>query len=300
MQNFKIIFETIAGSHLYGTNLEGSDMDWRGIALEPKESLLGLHNFEQFEEDKIGATNGNDRVIYGLRKFVTLALGQNPNIIELLFAPIGLNNLSYLGISPTTCNLEWMQLILNQDWFLSRKVCETFIGYAVSQMKRMETHYRWMTTEPPEKPAPYYYGLRLSPDGAPKWADEYNHNRYTNDLKHYTQYHTWLENRNPKRHDLEELYKYDTKNAMHLVRLLQEGEQLLKKGYLIFPLPNAKELLDIRNGSMTYDEVIKYMETKRFELNEVRKTSMLPEEPRRDDVEKLVIQLNSNYLRNNS
>ena len=41
-----LMFLTIGGSHAYGTNVAGSDVDIRGVALNSKEDLLGLGEFE--------------------------------------------------------------------------------------------------------------------------------------------------------------------------------------------------------------------------------------------------------------
>ena len=76
------ILVTISGSWAYGTNKPDSDIDARGIFLDPVNSILGLSNFEQHE---IHDTNKElDIVMYGLRKFIKLALENNPNVIELL------------------------------------------------------------------------------------------------------------------------------------------------------------------------------------------------------------------------
>lgn len=43
----KIIFLTLGGSYSYGTNVETSDVDVRGCALNSESDLLGLTSFEQ-------------------------------------------------------------------------------------------------------------------------------------------------------------------------------------------------------------------------------------------------------------
>ena len=52
-----IIFLTFGGSHAYGTNVEGSDIDIRGCALNSKSDLLGFSNFEQVVEEKTDILN---------------------------------------------------------------------------------------------------------------------------------------------------------------------------------------------------------------------------------------------------
>ena len=43
----RIMFLTLGGSHAYGTNVESSDVDVRGVAMNRKTDILGLSNFEQ-------------------------------------------------------------------------------------------------------------------------------------------------------------------------------------------------------------------------------------------------------------
>lgn len=71
-----ILFLTLSGSHAYGTNVEGSDIDIRGVAGSPE--ILGFNHFEQ------AIDNRTDTVIYAVNKFVSLLAQGNPNIIELL------------------------------------------------------------------------------------------------------------------------------------------------------------------------------------------------------------------------
>lgn len=45
----KIILLGLGGSYAYGSNVETSDLDIRGIALNTKEEILTNERFEQFE-----------------------------------------------------------------------------------------------------------------------------------------------------------------------------------------------------------------------------------------------------------
>ena len=44
----RIILLGLGGSHAYGTNREGSDLDVRGVTLNSKEQILTNEKFEQF------------------------------------------------------------------------------------------------------------------------------------------------------------------------------------------------------------------------------------------------------------
>lgn len=61
--------------------------------------------------------------------------------------------------------------------------------------------------------------------------------------------------RHGQRPDLIEKYGYDTKFAMHYIRLLDECLELLRDKNLTFPRPNRQMLIDIRTGKYTQTEV---------------------------------------------
>src|SRR5258706_1527125 len=114
MENYDIIFKTVAGSYLYGTAINGiSDIDYRGVCMEPVDSLLGLSSFEQYEY----RGDSQDIVLYGLRKFVNLALGQNPNITEILFAPTKTTDLGNGIKTPAGVSNLWLNIVDNRKSF---------------------------------------------------------------------------------------------------------------------------------------------------------------------------------------
>jgi uncharacterized protein len=75
-------------------------------------------------------------------------------------------------------------------------------------------------------------------------------------VKHWEAYERWKDERNPTRARLEARFGYDTKHAMHLVRLMRTGLELLETGELTVQRPDAAELIAIRDGALSYDDVV--------------------------------------------
>ena len=67
-----IMFLTLGGSYAYGTNIEGSDIDVRGVTANTMEELFGLSNFEQ------AIDNATDTTVYGFKKYLGLIMNCNP------------------------------------------------------------------------------------------------------------------------------------------------------------------------------------------------------------------------------
>ena len=316
-----LIMATLAGSHLYGTNTPESDIDIRGVCLQTRESLLGFQGFEQFQpkgENAIRFANENfgylsdDVCIYGVTKFLKLAMDCNPNIVELLFAPAFYEN------------EIWHEIVKNSHNILSTKVKHSFSGYAFAQLKRIKRHKEWLDSAP-EKPNPEEYDA-VFVDGGWKWPDvnkneilklvavtaHFNLDKklgalfnrwsrkkeYQRAMDDYKSYQTWVKNRNPKRFVLEKKYGFDTKHAAHLVRLFAEASRLLTTGELVFPLPRAeRELyLDVLHGAVDYDTIVKSAETYDVTLAQLAENSVLPKKPNRVAVEEMLMKINRGSL----
>lgn len=116
--------------------------------------------------------------------------------------------------------------------------------------------------------------------GTPLMIVKFNAREYQLDKDKHKQYWNWKQNRNEKRSELEELYGYDVKHAMHLVRLLRMGQEALEEGVIKVRRPDAEELLLIRNGLWSYEECISYAESMdKLIRNKLYKTSPLPKSP---------------------
>ncbi len=80
--------------------------------------------------------------------------------------------------------------------------------------------------------------------------------KYRGALKRWDSYQTWKQQRNPDRAKLEAQFGYDTKHGMHLLRLMRTGLEILRTGELQVRRPDAAELSAIRDGAMTYGELL--------------------------------------------
>lgn len=100
-----------------------------------------------------------------------------------------------------------------------------------------------------------------------------------------------------KRKALVEKFGYDTKNASHLIRLLKMGaEILLDEVVNVNRWNDATELIAIKEGRWTLDEVKEIAET-RFEIvrNAVKK-SRLPDKPDTQKIEKVLMSILWSYV----
>lgn len=119
----RIIFLTLGGSYSYGTNVETSDVDVRGCALNSRSDLLGLTNFEQVVNTE------TDTTVYSFNKLIGLLLSCNPNTIEML----GCKPEHYFLITDIG-----REMVDNRKMFLSRRAVHSFGGYANQQLRRLE------------------------------------------------------------------------------------------------------------------------------------------------------------------
>jgi len=330
------------GSHAYGTNTPESDEDFKGIAIPTKEYFLGSQlRFEQAE------LHDPDAVVYDLRKFFTLAADCNPNIIEVLHTDPS----DHCIVDPIG------EIILaHKDDFLSKRIKHTFMGYSISQLKRIKTHKKWIMN-PPSKPPTradldlpehtlipqdqlmaayaevqkeldrfqmnFLEGLdesakieirstmttmlaELKITSDQHWASAarkigltdnliqvmQKEREYSTKKQEWDQYQNWKKARNPARAALEEKFGYDTKHAYHLVRLIRMCRETLTTGKVIVKRPDREELLAIRRGAWSYDQLIEFAEREDQVLNDLYKTTAaLPKHPDKDKLDALCIKL---------
>jgi len=163
----------VSGSHSYGGQTDESDYDLRGWCIPPKEWFYNFTlNFDQNDEKfpfneyvfrnnlgvycaqhgyrQPGERERIDHCVYHVLKFFKLCAKCNPNLIENLYV----EDEDILII-----NEFGMKVRENRELFLSARAKHTYTGYAISQLKRINTHRRWLLNPPQQKPERKDFGL---------------------------------------------------------------------------------------------------------------------------------------------
>jgi predicted nucleotidyltransferase len=146
----------ISGSRAYDLHGPASDVDVKGVVIPPPRYYHGcMLAFEQADqasqlavfdadlrehERAAGRLEGS---VYEVRKLLRLAAEANPNILDVLF-----------------CRDEEVRLATpigrklrdHRHLFVTAKARHTFSGYATAQLKRIETHRRWLLHPPVKEP----------------------------------------------------------------------------------------------------------------------------------------------------
>jgi len=115
--------------------------------------------------------------------------------------------------------------------------------------------------------------------------------RYRAAMKHWDSYQAWKAERNRARAELEAKHGYDTKHAMHLVRLMRMGVEILERGELLVRRPDAAELNAIRDGAWPFDALLQQTEALRLQMEEAAGKSALPADVDRPAIDALAFEL---------
>lgn len=307
-----IIFLTTGGSYAYGTNVETSDLDIRGIAVETSNEILGSSSFEQFENRE------TDTVIYGLRKIIKLMLNCNPNVLEML----GTKD-EHIFI----CNKYGKMIKDNTNLFLSKRAIQSFGGYASAQLRRLQNALARDNYPQKEKEIHMLNTIKTQiatmKDRYEVFSNE-NLNIYIDKSKkegfeselfidvNFTHYplrdfkniyaemsnvindYDKLNHRNSKK-DANHLNKH----AMHLIRLFIMGTELLEgKGINTYRENDREFLLKIRNGEFSYNQIFEMVNDYEKKFDYAAKNTCLKDEPDYDKVEELMISINRDVILN--
>lgn len=248
VQSKQIILLTVAGSELIGLkNGDKSDRDEIGVYIEDMREVAGFGTEQHVVWRSAEARTGKsgepskagdiDLTLYGLRKFLRLALSGNPTILNTFYAPK--ESCSIL----TDVGRELQTLAPD---IVSRRAGNAFLGYLNQQRLRMLGERGQM---------------------------------------------------NVNRQELVEAHGYDTKYAMHMMRLAYQGLELLEEGTLTLPMPEGQlnYLREIRDGEFSQWTVLNDAQEMERRIKDLLNTSTLSENPNIEKVEDWLLHVYKNF-----
>lgn len=312
-----IILLTLGGSHAYGTNVEGSDIDLRGCALNAKDEILTNKNFEQFVNEK------TDTTIYSFNKLISLLTNTNPNVIEML----GSKPEHYLYLSPIG-----KELIDNKHLFLSKNCIHSFGGYANAQLRRLDNKAARLVSQS-EQEKHIFKSIEHASDTFKEryferdddairlYIDKSHREGYDTEifmdinLTHYPlrDYKSMWSDMNTIVKEYSKIGKRNQnaiehgklgKHMMHLVRLYLMCLDILNEGEIItYREKDHDFLMEIRNGKYLdenrqpipeFFDIVDYLEAK---LDIAKTTTSLPDKPDYKKINEFVASVNERIVR---
>ena len=321
-----------------------SDLDVKAVFVPPLKYYFGTQKIDQVDDKEeiekykwdlplhlldVKIQNGMEGTAFEIRRFLDLASGANPNILDVLFCR---------DEEVITSNHLGKMLRDVRTQFLTKKCAQTFTGYATAQAKRIEMHRKWLLNPLDHEPTREEFGLpdrnaypqdqvMAAMDACRKQVDRWNidfvdvdeatkifvqdqiykqlaeigvssderfnaagrllgietnfmelihkQRKYTQAMDHWAAYQAWKKNRNKKRKGMEEKIGMDCKHAAHLYRLTLAYRTIFETGDLQVYNPDPY-LMKIRNGEVSYDELMEKFEEQKQGLAELGAKSSLP------------------------
>lgn len=107
----------------------------------------------------------------------------------------------------------------------------------------------------------------------------FNKDGYSAYCKKYNSYWHWVENRNENRYqqNVDHGRDYDSKNMMHTFRLLFMALDIAQTGQVKVWRDNREQLLEIKQGKLTYDELLDWSQQLMSQIEQAISNSNLPD-----------------------
>jgi hypothetical protein len=303
-----IIFKTVFGSQLYGTNTPESDSDYKAVGLPSAEQIiLGTSpsttnessNTTQFRKN---TKDDFDFEIFSLSKYLELGHQGQTIFYDMLFAP------QKFWIESTPI---WEELVANKDQIINKK-CGAALGYARAQAERYSARgerlvaleevvkFLKLCTNPkytelgesldihniknyvseaslqyikyPEELAPHL------PEGKIKYLEVCGKKAgFTSSVKFALDVFSNILGQYGDRAKAASIDGVDWKAMYHALRISYQTQELLQTGHITFPRPEKELLLQVRKGQLSYEYVSELIEDGLKKVLEAQVGSKLPE-----------------------
>lgn len=283
--------EVAMGSVAYGCSTNTSDVDLYGLAIPPKYIIFPHTSghvpgfgrvpqaFSQFQQHGVVQASTKkeyDLSIFNIVRYFQLCMENNPNVIDSLFVP-------RRCVLHSTVIGEHVRE--SRKMFLHKGSWHKFKGYAFSQMHKMNNKslLEWVRFCD-DIGLDYYAGeeaLRRRPKA---YCSSLVLDRGLALIRAIDQ-----GGKRSKRLKSIGEFGFDVKFAYHVVRLLNEVEQILTEGDLDLER-NREQLKAIRRGEWSLEDVTKYFADKERELEALYTRSELRHSPDEEAIKELLLE----------
>jgi hypothetical protein len=277
-----LAYLVIMGSMAYGVNTDTSDMDVYGFAVPPKEIVFphltgyipgfGNHpeKFDQWSEHHIRQNQKEyDFSVYSIVRYFDLCRENNPNMIDSLFVP---DNCVMFQSKVGEIVRE------NKHAFLHKGAFHKYKGYAYAQIGR------YKSLSPESKLG----SIRIKMGEEGLEFDAFKEKVDSGELVLSASMKRDFDGLNERQiNTIKE--GVDRKAMYHVVRLMNELEQILTTGTLDLQI-NREQLKSIRRGEWTPEQIFEYFERKEAELDGIQLTSnVLPHGPNMKQLHSILV-----------
>ncbi len=282
------------GSHLYGTDTEDSDVDYKGVFLPTKKEIL-LNNIPKCRILSTGnhlKRNNPDDVdeeVYSLHYFLKLACDGQTVAMDMLHAP------ERMLIESSDL---WRNIVNQKNRFYTKNL-NSFVNYArrqaskygikgsrlnaalqvltILESKTPEDKLRDIWTQLPRNE--YCHDTGVDPNGMRQYQVcgktflESSNIGYVSPIirKFYDDY-------GHRAKQAAENKNIDWKAISHALRAAIQTREILTAGTITFPLKDAPYLLKVKSGRLDYTtEVAPVLESLMYEVEKLVSESKLPE-----------------------
>lgn len=287
-----IQYEVIMGSFAYGVSGDASDCDIVAFGIPPKHFIfphlkgyiIGFgkqpEKFETWQQHGIIDKDTNkeyDICVYNIVKFFQLCMENNPNMLDGLFVP----QRCILHCTPAAQILRD-----NRKVFLHKGAAIKCKAYAYSQLSKAKTKFQISKQiydfEEYHK-INHDISLEEVVDLCKNYEYDIEYQKYLKNLK-------ILFDGGHQRAIQVRKTGMDLKFLYHVVRLLNEAEQILIEGDLDIER-NREQLKSIRKGEWTFDDICQYFDRKERELENLYQTSQLQYSPDENIIKNLLLSI---------
>jgi len=308
--NYRVIYLTLTGSKLYGTDGPNSDCDYKGIFIPTTEDLL-----LQIAPDHYTSTTGDDKSrngaddidlqLWSIHKFLNLLKKGETGALDLLFSMKREDTQLFTTKASSIIRSNIPQLL--------HKSVHSFIGYCIGQSKKYNIkgeRYNELTHFIGKLQGPLsvnyivnyfdYKYIKIVQAPGPRG------NKGDTDITYISVLGKLFDISLPREYILDKLVKMekqygnrakaatdsvDYKALSHAVRVLLEVKELLARRTITFPLEHADYIKSIKSGKESLESVMEVIANGIEEVDQLMLSSSLPDKPNITTYNKLLLEL---------